>query len=241
MLEEWVEIDLEESKVPEESDKSKESDNQVTSRYKNLLAVQNNKLPENFISIRNPVENSIQITEDHHIKMKLLKGRLWEKSPVSYLGVRITSLQYECKTELIFRPETEGDLAGLALFQNEDANLQLVYGVLNGERGVFLVLKENQKTESLVAFSEILENSNNLELKLSMVSKNQKIQCFYQLQDHKVIKIGPEIPLSCFSTEEAGGFIGNTIGMYGSCQEDHGNTQLNHKNAEFKNFYYQNL
>ena len=149
----------------------------------------------------------------------------------AYLGLRQKSYRFEAKTALDFAPENEAETAGIVLYQNHENHLRFEITRRNNKK-IFVVTTCIKGEETEIAEVCIHAGSGE-EQKLT----NINLQCCDQnakiwVQTAKGIVLAAEnISLLPYTTEEAGGFVGCTVGMYASAN---GKESSNH--ADFAYF-----
>lgn len=112
-------------------------------------------------------------------------------------------------TTLTYRPEKEGDRAGLAALQNDDA--WLFFGVtrIEGRPHIALYARENTKTERLIASALIDAGEVTLTLRLD----GGKLAADYATGG-QTRTLSKDFDITFLSTRKAGGFVGTVIGPY---------------------------
>lgn len=166
-------------------------------------------IPFNMVKLRNPVDGMVKAEGDGFV-MKVLPYTLFEPRSTAYLGIRQTSYTYTAKTSVTFAP-TEGEEAGLAVLQSEEASLVVSYGMHNGKTKVRVLKKAFRKPVQEIAANEVLAGK----VTFTISQKGQKAMVSYDAGAGETVLV-PEISTTFLSTESAGGFVGCTIGMYAS-------------------------
>ena len=159
------------------------------------------KFPLNMLFIRNPVESDYRLENDG-LHLRLNKNTISELDTVSYVGLRQQHMSFEVETTLIFISASENEVAGLVIHQNHLYNYQLL---LTKNAVQVIQIKDGEKT--ILAEKEWHGNSACLKMRaigqdLSFYADGQEV---YKNADARVL-----------STDVAGGFVGNTIGVYAS-------------------------
>jgi len=157
------------------------------------------KFPLNMLFIRNPVEDDYKLTSDG-LSLRLSKSKITELDTVSYVGVRQQHMDFTAEICMEFAPQNENEKAGLVIFQSHEYNYQL----LRTKDSVFSVLgKDGQET--ILARKAYCEDK----ITLKIVAIGQDLS-FYVNDEPLYINADARI----LSTDVAGGFVGNTIGVY---------------------------
>lgn len=133
----------------------------------------------------------------------------------SYIGVRVEEYDFSLETVMDFIPK-EGDEAGLTYFYNAENYVTLSVCNMAGriEKHVTAV----KKGEETILYKEACEAG---ECKLRMEGHQGKMNCFLDGQ-----LLTGEILLDAMTTEEAGGFVGCTMGVYAVAKDAGNDTQV---------------
>ncbi|UDF04022.1 glycoside hydrolase family 43 protein [Asticcacaulis sp. AND118] len=112
-------------------------------------------------------------------------------------------------TTLTYRPQKDGERAGLAALQNDDA--WLFFGVtrIDGKPHVALYARENTKTERLIASAPV----DSAEVTLSLRLDGGKLAADYATGG-QTRTLSRDVDITFLSTRQAGGFVGTLIGPY---------------------------
>ena len=133
----------------------------------------------------------------------------------SYLGLRQKDYSFKANVGVDFKPANENECGGLMLYQNHANHLVLEIVLENGKR-VLRTRKVVKGEEEITSFIEVKEDLAVIELR----AKAQKADAYLvENGDYKLLETG--IDLLPYTTEEAGGFVGCTIGMYTSSNGRH--------------------
>jgi alpha-N-arabinofuranosidase len=146
----------------------------------------------------------------------------------SYLGVRQKDYHYQVGTGIEFIPEKQEETAGLVLFQNHANHLRMEIVKVKTGRNL-RVTSCVQEMEEILAEKKIAEDGL-IEIQFKANNQNAEV---WVAQQGNLQMIAENISLLPYTTEEAGGFVGCTIGMYAS---SNGVDSLNY--ADFAWFSY---
>lgn len=190
------------------------------------------ELDNTWVFLRNPSENLYSLTErEGCLRLYLKKQSLKDLDNPAYIAIRQKDYHYCVSTMLEFNPINESESAGIAIVQSNEYHMRYEYTKKNGKKVLQIVECNNSKD---ILINEVQIDSNRLYLK--MVSKGQKLDCYYG-NDGSVYKLlQKDFSTKNLSTEVAGGFVGCTIGMYAS---SNGSVTSNY--ADFHWFEYKNL
>ena len=173
------------------------------------------KLPFDMMGLRNPQKEFAEFTSFEHqcLKMMLKKEQLSELVNPAYLAIRQKSYHYQVVMDIELESETPNEIFGLAIVQNHQNYLSIELS------------KDNSKQKQLTIYQH--EKGNVLELKrvnitseepvvtLKLTQHQQTLAVEYSLHGTDVTVMS-DIDTKFLSTNRAGGFVGNTIGMYGT-------------------------
>ncbi|MCL2576662.1 MAG: glycoside hydrolase family 43 protein [Defluviitaleaceae bacterium] len=162
-------------------------------------------IPLNLMHLRNPVREHYKL-DNRGLVMRLNKNAITELETVSYLCIRQMHKSFEVRTKIEFSPASENESAGLVIFQSHKYNFQFV---LTGKNFLRVIKTENENQEII---SETQINSSAVFLKIS--AQEQNLSFLYSTDGEIFTPIHENASANILSTDIAGGFVGNTIGMY---------------------------
>lgn len=179
-------------------------------------------LPMHMMYLRNPVMENYSLTDKKgFLSMKCGKDLLSSTGNPSYVCVRQLDFSFRFETSMEFTPASDKEQAGIALFQSDGFNYQCLVGT-NGTSSVITVTKtENGATETVA--EKVLDQSFshiNLELKADM----QDLSFSYSTDGSKYTTIVDALDGRILCTDRAGGFVGNTIGIYATSNGNESDT-----------------
>lgn len=177
------------------------------------------KLPPEFLMLRNPPEESFYRLEEGKLYLRLRPQTLGEETNPSYLCVRQRRQDYELGTVMEFEPQADGECGGLAVVQNNFYNVRLGKCRQDGRVQVRVVLCRGGQEET-AGSCDIPEGK----VLLRIVNRGQRAS-FYCETAQGVRSVAEDVDMRLLSTETAGGFTGCTLGMYASSNgTESGNT-----------------
>lgn len=153
-----------------------------------------------------------------HYSLDERKGflRLWtdpaqitEQGNPCYLGARQKSYSFQAGCGVEFTPKNEKEAAGMVLFQNHENHLRMEIRSIAGNRSL-AVTAHVRGVDEVVSITAIPDGMTELCLK----AENQKAVIY--VREANVMKPAAEVSLLPYTTEEAGGFVGCTVGMFAS-------------------------
>lgn len=131
------------------------------------------------------------------------------KGVPAFIGRRQQHHVATLSTTLTYVPEKDGDRAGLAAIQNDDAWLFFGITRIEGKPVVALFARQNAASETLIASAPVAGDSATLTLRADGGSMS-----FDYRVGEKTQTIKSAFDVSFLSTKKAGGFVGTVIGPY---------------------------
>lgn len=165
------------------------------------------------------------------LRLYTKKERIGTLEHPSYLGVRQKDYHYQVSTGIEFYPEKQEETAGLVLFQNHANHLRVEIVKANSGRKICVTACIQEK-EEILAKQKIAENGL-IEIQFKANNQNAEV---WVVQEGDFQMVAKDISLLPYTTEEAGGFVGCTIGMYASS-----NGVNNQNYADFAWFSYDTM
>jgi alpha-N-arabinofuranosidase len=170
-----------------------------------------------WLSIRTPHEKWYAF-ENEKLVLTAIPQNIYEVSQPAFLGYRQQHTSFETITKIEFQPESEQDFAGFACFQKETHNIVFGKTIENGK--TVLVVDRCEKGNRRIAAFEI--PNQHIDAPFTLKIKGDKnLYSFYASFDdgNDWINIAENVDGKNLSTESAGGFIGNIIGLYASSKK----------------------
>ena len=201
-----VEVPFEEHPFPQEND------------WSDTLHFYSDKLDDRLVGIEKRNEEIYSLTErPGFMRLHTRKERIEDTCYPSYLGLRQKNYSFKVNTRVEFNPANENECGGLVLFQNH-AN-HLVVEIVKRNGALELQVRTVIKGEEEVIASTLLHNpSAEIEIK----AKNQSASVWL-IRGNNYILVKDDVDLIPYTTEEAGGFVGCTVGMYTSSNGEESN------------------
>jgi arabinofuranosidase (fragment) len=169
-------------------------------------------LPLHFMYLRNPKEENYSLTNrPGYLEMKLNADTLSSKGTPSYVCQRQLSFDFTAETKLSFSPAVENEQAGIAIYQSQSFNYQLLAGK-KGDATVLSLVK-TERDEVTVLKEEILD-AFYPDLTLRITENEQDLTFAYSVDGKSEKILADKVDARILSTDVAGGFVGNTIGLY---------------------------
>ena len=198
-LTDTVEVPLEEHKFEREND------------WSDTLHFFTKKLDDRFVGIEKRDESIYSLTEREGFLRLYTRPELLEETGYpSYLGIRQKDYSFKFRTGIDFKPENEDECGGAALYQNHENHL-LVVIVKDGEGRKVQVRKVIKGKMTVSSEMGIADGLAEIEIEAEEQSALVRI-----VQGDRISTLEENIDLLPYTTEEAGGFVGCTIGIYTS-------------------------
>jgi alpha-N-arabinofuranosidase len=173
------------------------------------------KLDYRWIGLRGPREDFIDFTKKG-LKITPFDVNIKAVKPTSTLFHRQQHKDFSFTTTIDYKPKSEKDLAGITALQNERFNY--VFGITKNGKKYYLVLERTEKGSSKILASKEIELKDELQLKVEAEGDDYKFS--YALNEGDFQNLGGTVSGDILSTNVAGGFTGNMIGLYATSAND---------------------
>lgn len=151
-------------------------------------------------------------------------NKITDVAPISALFHRQQHKSYTAETTVLFTPKAEGEEAGMCLYQGEKFNYTFVIALKDKQTVLRIVRTEakrgnantgdanrNKAVSTVIAEEEI---NTKFPVNLRIVARGDQLQFFHCEGQRMFQKIGPDLSADILTTDVAGGFTGNLIGLY---------------------------
>ena len=200
-LEDEVEIPLDEYRFPKEAGLS------------DYIDFWSDELDDRLVGIGKRDSQIYSLTERKGmLRLYNREQKITELTYPSYLALRQKSYHFEIETGVDFAPENENETAGIVLFQNHENNLRVEICRRAGKRHI--IITSCIHADESEAADIVLPDNNNI-VKIKLRCESQKAVVWTEAGEGYVMA-AQDIDLLPYTTEEAGGFVGCTVGMYAS-------------------------
>lgn len=200
-LEDEVEIPLDEYRFPKEAGLS------------DYIDFWSDELDDRLVGIGKRDSQIYSLTERKGmLRLYNREQKITELTYPSYLALRQKSYHFEIETGVDFTPENENETAGIVLFQNHENNLRVEICRRAGKRHI--IITSCIHADESEAADIVLPDNNNI-VKIKLRCESQKAVVWTEAGEGYVMA-AKDIDLLPYTTEEAGGFVGCTVGMYAS-------------------------
>ncbi len=188
-------------------------------------------LPPHFLYLRNPIPENYSLTaRPGYMRLKLASDSISSTGNPSYVCRRQLDFDFTAETALSFTPQAENEKAGLVLYQSQSFHYQFLVGQKEGKTTLSLVkvFRDEEETMAIATLGDLFP-----ELTLRITQKEQDLTFSYSAGGSEFEILADHIDARMLSTDVAGGFVGNTVGIYASaCGKESENT------ADFDYFLY---
>lgn len=168
-----------------------------------------------WVGLRGPREDFIEFTKDG-LKINPFEVNIKEVKPTSTLFHRQQHKDFSFTTTMSYKPKSEKDLAGITAVQSETFNY--VFGITKKDKKYYLVLERTEKGSSEILASKEIELKD--QLKLRVEAEEDDFKFSYALDGDNFENLGGTVSGDILSTNVAGGFTGNMIGLYATSAND---------------------
>ncbi|TDN90376.1 alpha-N-arabinofuranosidase [Salegentibacter sp. 24] len=173
------------------------------------------KLDYRWIGLRGPREDFMEFTKNG-LKITPFEVNIKEVKPTSTLFHRQQHKDFSFTTTIDYQPGSEEDLAGITALQNERFNY--VFGITKKDEKYYLVLERTEEGDSKILASKEIELKDDLQLRVTAEGDDYKFS--YALNEGDFQNLGGTVSGDILSTNVAGGFTGNMIGLYATSAND---------------------
>jgi len=191
----------------------------IEEHFKNI------NLDYRWIAMRGPRENFISIAPQGGLVINPFENNIKAQKPVSALFHRQQHNSFEVTTTLKYAPQSEKDLAGLVCYQSEAFNY--VFGITKKGNENYIVLARTERKgpprpgnapQTTIIASAPIDVKNPVQLQI--VADHDDYKFNYSVNGGAFQNLGGTVSGDILSTNVAGGFTGNLIGLYATSGND---------------------
>ena len=161
--------------------------------------------------IRTPYNKWYELKKDK-LLIKARNVAINDIGQPSFIGRRQQHHYCSAITSMQFNPKMNGDMAGLAVFQNEEHYYLLV--LTKKADGKFIVLERGSSEGPLEIASSAINLSENQTLQFKIEARGKFYDFYYAVQPEQWTLLEKDIDATWLSTNVAEGFVGAYFGMY---------------------------
>lgn len=189
--------------------------NKYTGNFKVEEKFEGPDLSFDWIFLRNPEANVYSLGKNGITLQAIPKSIHEIGGNPAYISRRQSHAVFEIETELIFTPLNEGEIAGIACFQNEENNYVFGKTIVNGKE--YLILEQTQKTSKILKTIIVPDSAIGQPVKLKVYGVEQFLTFSYSFDGgNSFIQFVENAEARILSTSWASGFQGATLGLYAS-------------------------
>lgn len=168
-----------------------------------------------WVGLRGPREAFISSTKKG-LKINPFPVNIKEKKPTSTLFLRQQHNNFSFTTTLDYKPKSEKDLAGIVALQSEHFNY--VFGLTRKGGIDYLLLERTEKGKSKIIAGKEIDLKNPVRLQVEAAGDEYRFN--YSVNGTGFENLGGPVSGDILSTDVAGGFTGNMIGLYATSAND---------------------
>ncbi|HKL99049.1 MAG TPA: glycoside hydrolase family 43 protein [Mobilitalea sp.] len=173
------------------------------------------RLPLHFIYLRNPnMENYSLDVRKGFLRIKLAPEKLSELASPSYVGIRQTGMSFIFEAKMEFLPISKDEEAGIVIIQSNSYHYRLVSTIDKGIQVLQLIrcFKGDEEVLTQVQLADTGKSGDGICLRITAERQDLRFAFSFDGKSYQIIKAGVDARM--LSTDVAGGFVGNTMGLY---------------------------
>lgn len=167
------------------------------------------ELDYRWIGVRGPREDFISVGKEG-LQIKPFATDIKAKRPTSTLFQRQQHKNFTSTVKMSYVPSSENDLAGVVCYQSESFNY--VFGITKKDNEFYLLLERTERGRSQILESTKIDITKPIELQVSAEGDNYMFN--YSTDGVNFTNLGGTVSGDILSTNVAGGFTGNLVGLY---------------------------
>lgn len=168
-----------------------------------------------WIGVRGPREEFVK-TDKKGIILTPFPVNLKAVAPTSTLFHRQQHRYFTATTTLQYQPASEKDLAGMVCYQSE--RFYYLFGITRKGKQDYLVLQRTERGASTILASTPIETGKPLLLQITANGDDYRFN--YSMNGESYHNLGGTVSGDILSTDVAGGFTGNLIGLHATTKND---------------------
>ena len=170
------------------------------------------KMDKRLLFLRNPNKDCYSLTERKgFLRLYATQAALQDLESPAYIGMRQQHFCYSFCAKMAFSLNEENDETGIVLMQSNVYFLRLVCKKQK-EKTVLSLIRVSNGEESILKEVTITEKT----LYLKMIGDGGNNHFYYSIDGERDILVEKNVDVSELCSEVAGGFVGNTMGIYAS-------------------------
>ena len=169
-------------------------------------------LDDKWLTLRNVADGVVSVTERKgYLRLHTIPEKLTDPCAPSFVCLRQQHIDFSARTALEFKPAGDNEVAGMAIVQSDTYQYRLEYGMTNGST-VVRVVKCEAGEESVLAEKPFAAER----VYLHIQQNGQELRFYYGETAAREQLLLDGADARILSTDVAGGFVGNCMGMYTS-------------------------
>jgi xylan 1,4-beta-xylosidase len=168
-----------------------------------------------WVGMRGPREDFMTIVENG-MQVQPYNTNIKAVAPISTLFQRQMHDTFTATATLHYTPGSQNDLAGLVCYQSE--NFNYVFGVTKKNDDHYLLLQRTERGESIIIESVRIDTADPIHLQVDADGDDYRFN--YSFDGQNFENLGGTVSGDILSTNVAGGFTGNLIGLYATSAND---------------------
>lgn len=173
------------------------------------------KWEPNFVFLHNPDASAYEIDSANGIlHLHTRENTLKDLYTSTFVGIRQQHHRFKASTRVAFQPDNEEE-AGITLLQSNEYHVTVAI-VKEAEQRFIKATLVTKEQDTVLAKNVLGEGA--VEIELTGIDENLIIRYRQQTQnaDDTFVTLADNVDIRSLSTEVAGGFVGCTVGLYGT-------------------------
>ncbi|MCG2616235.1 glycoside hydrolase family 43 protein [Terrimonas sp. NA20] len=175
----------------------------------------NGPLDFRWVGIRGP-RDSFSVVSKEGLRIKPFAANIKANTPTSTLFHRQQHITFDATVTLKYVPASEKELAGLVCYQKESFNY--VFGLTRKGESYYIVLERTENGKSTIVASKQIDVKKPVQLQVS--GNHDDYRFNYSVDGVNFENLGGTVSGDILSTNVAGGFTGQMIGLYATTGND---------------------
>ncbi len=169
-------------------------------------------LPLHMMHIRNPIRENYSLSEKKgFLLLRCGKDLISSSGRPSYVGIRQQHFSFLFETSLEFHPASTNEQAGIVIFQSDAFHYQCLLGT-DSSTSVVTVLRTKDGITETISETALAEHCPRLTLQLR--ADRQELSFSFSTDGNTYTTAAEKLDGRILCTDAAGGFVGNTMGIY---------------------------
>ncbi len=180
-------------------------------------------LPMQWMILRTPSGVPVVPTGESGLMLPLDVNNIRSQRHTGFVGFRQMHNVFTASTEMHFEPMAPTEFAGLAMYLTDDRNYEFGLGLRNDR--VMLILQKATKGDSGILREDIKQihvpDDFRGRVYLRVERKDDGFVFSYKVNPgDEYVEFAAQVPVEYLSLGRSGGFMGTTIGLYASREEE---------------------